>query len=118
MRRYLISLLFLFLVIRPVYASTSSIEDSIQMVYPISGFIPYITSFMVYLLFTVVYLYIIIMYEVNHKKSLILATIVWLCALGALTYFFNNMLTTNVTVALCILSFAIICYKSLDAKAE
>ena len=96
-----------------ISASSQSIADSIKMVYPISGFIPYVTSFMVYLFLTVVYLYIVIMYEVNRKKSLAIATIIWLSALGALAYFFNSYTATDVTIWIAIISFMVIAFKSL-----
>ena len=107
----IISLLILSTV--SISASSASIADSIKMVYPISGYIPYVTSFITFLFLTVVYLYIVIMYDVNRKKSLAIAAFIWLCALGALAYFFNSYSATEATIWISVVSFMIIAFKSL-----
>ena len=107
----IISLLILSTV--SISASSASIADSIKMVYPISGYIPYVTSFITFLFLTVVYLYIVIMYEVDKRKSLALATPLWLLTLALISLYFKSTIATEAAIIISIFSYAIIVIKSL-----
>lgn len=72
-------------------------------------------SVSVYAVFTVAYLYII-MHDVDSRKCLKAAGVIWLCSLAIMAFLFDNTSTTLLATALCILSFVIITIKSLKMQ--
>ena len=112
MKKFISSIIIISLFTVNISASTS-IRESFQMVYPISGMIPFVTSVTVYLLFTVIYLYIVIMYEVDKRKSLALATPLWLLTLALISLYFKSTIATEAAIIISIFSYAIIVIKSL-----
>lgn len=73
-------------------------------------------SVSVYAVFTVAYLYIIIMHDVDSRKCLKVAGVIWLCSLAIMAFLFDNTSTTLLATTLCILSFVIITIKSLKMQ--
>ena len=108
----------IFVLLSTLSVSASTTTDTVYLIKYNDLLIPFLSALAIYLFCTVLYIYTIFTNErINRKKSLLVATLLWVIILICLCTYFNNNDSILATLALCVITYLFIAFRSFKRSS-